>query len=307
MPTFDYHAPTSKAEALELLGKYGDEAHLIAGGTSVVLMMQQRLLQPAHVVGLRGVSELRGIKRTADGGLEIGALTSHRELETSADVKAYCPALAETFGHVATIRIRNQGTVGGNLVHADPAQDPPPTLMALNGSVVIEGASGSREVSLDDFFLDYFETAVQEGEILTTIKLPPQHTKLKTAYLKFLPRTVDDYATVAVAVSLLADDAGVCKSVRIGLGSAGVTPLRARKVEAALLGQKLTAAVIKDASELVVDEVDPLDDTRGSADYKRKMARVWTDRALRQVALGEVRGTPTRQIGASGSARVVLA
>lgn len=280
MHAYDYHPATSVAEAIDLLGQYGDDAHLMAGGASLVLLMREGLLQPGHVVGLRGVAELRGIARLPDGGLEIRALTTHREVERSAGVRAYCPALAETFSRVATVRIRNQGTVGGNLAHADPAQDPPPMLMALDAYALISGPAGERVVPLDEFFVDYFETVLAPDEVLSAVRLPPLPVGTRAAYLKFLPRTEDDYATVSVAATLRPGRDGMCEDVRLCLGSAATAPVRARAVEDALRGERLTPALLQEAAALVRDEVDPLDDSRGSAPYKREMARVWTARAL---------------------------
>jgi carbon-monoxide dehydrogenase medium subunit len=278
MRTFEYHRATSVAEAVDLL--QAEDSHVLAGGTSFVLLWRQGLLQPAHVVDIRRLPELSGVRRTPEGGLEIGATTTHRQAETSADVQAYCAALTETFGHVATIRIRNQGTVGGNLAHADPAQDPPPMLLALDAQVVVHGSQGERVIPLDDFFVDYFETALASDEVLTAIRCPPLAAGTRATYVKFLPRTQDDYATVAVGATLRLGEDGRCEHLRIGLGSLGSVPLRARTVEAALLGQRLTPEVIADASALVRDEVDPLEDVRGSVRYKREMARVWVSRAL---------------------------
>jgi carbon-monoxide dehydrogenase medium subunit len=278
--SFDYHAPKSLDATFELLATYGEDAHLMAGGTALVLLLQQGLVQPGHVVGLRGVGDLQGIRRLDDGGLQIRALTTHRQAERSADVQAYCPALAETFARVATIRIRNQATVGGNLAHADPAQDPPPMLIALGGAAVVASRQGERRIPLDEFFVDYFETALQPGEVLVAVDLPPLASGTKVTYKKFLPRTQDDYATVSVAAALRVGASGVCEDVRVALGAAATVPVRARKVEDALRGQRLDGDKIQEAAALVRDEVDPLDDLRGSATYKREMARVWTQRAL---------------------------
>ena len=287
MNSFDYHAPSSLAETFELLAKYGEDAQMMAGGTALVLLLQQGLVQPGHVIGLRGVAELRsGVRRLDGGGLQIGALTTHRQAENSSDVQAYCAALADTFSRVATVRIRNQATVGGNLAHADPAQDPPPMLMALGGSARVASSSGSRSIPLDEFFVDYFETALQPGEVLLAVDLPPLPTGTRVTYKKFLPRTQDDYATVSVAAALRVGDGARCAEVRIALGAAATTPVRARKVEDALRGQQLTPDSIKEAAALVRDEVDPLDDLRGSAAYKREMARVWTQRALIELLNG---------------------
>jgi carbon-monoxide dehydrogenase medium subunit len=280
---FDYHAPTTLQETFDLLENYGEDAHLIAGGTALVLLLQQGLVQPGHVIGLRKIAELQGVRRLDDGGLQLRAMTTHRQAETSAEVQAYCPALANTFARVATIRIRNQGTVGGNLAHADPAQDPPPMLIALGGQAVVASKTGQRRISLDDFFVDYFETALQPGEVLVSIDLPPLPAGTRVTYKKFLPRTQDDYATVSVAAALRLGPDRTCEEVRVALGAAATTPVHARSVEDALRGQRLDAQQLKDAAALVRDEVDPLDDLRGSAGYKREMARVWTQRALQEL------------------------
>jgi carbon-monoxide dehydrogenase medium subunit len=284
MQTFDYLQPTSLDEALDLKAKHGNDAEFIAGGTSILIMMQQGLVQPKVVIGLGGVKELRGIRRTPDGGLVYGATTTHRELETSPEAFAYDAQLPKALGVIATIRIRNQATVGGNLVHADPAQDPPPVLIALDGTVDIVSKGGNRTMKIEEFFLDYFECALQEGEMLRAGNIPPMPAGSKLLYKKFLPRTEDDFATVSVAVRLGVGPDGTCKDLRVGLGSLGTTPLRGKAVEKALLGQKLTATNVKEAAALVRDEVDPLDDIRGSAKYKREMARVWTERTIAQLA-----------------------
>ena len=198
-------------------------------------------------------------------------------------MQAYCPALAETFGHVATVRIRNQATVGGNLAHADPAQDPPPMLIALDAEIVLSSRTGERTLPLDQFFVDYLTTTLQPGELLTAIRLPPLAPGTRATYQKFLPRTQDDYATVSVAATLRLTDDGRCEDVRVALGGVAGVPVHARAVEDALRGEMLTDQRIADAAALVPDLVDPPDDARGSATYKRRMARVWTARALQHL------------------------
>jgi carbon-monoxide dehydrogenase medium subunit len=284
MRPFQLHQAESVADALRLLEQHGDDdTHLMAGGTSLVLLMQLGLMEPARIISLRRVEELNGIARTPDGGLEMRALATHRQLELSPDVQAYCPALAETFGHVATVRIRNQATVGGNLAHADPAQDPPPMLLALDAQVEVHSRSGARVFPLEELFVDYLTTTLQPGEILTAVRLGPLPDGTRATYKKFLPRTRDDYATVSVAATLRLDADGRCQDARVALGGVASVPLRARKVEDALRGQELTNERIAEAATLVTDLVDPPDDARGSANYKRRMARVWTDRALREL------------------------
>ncbi len=278
--SYDYHAPTTVAEAQELMRRWGDEAHLVAGATAFVLLWKQGLLRPGHVVGLRGIEALGGIARTADGGLRIGALVTHREAERSSEVRAYCPALADAFAKVATIRVRNQATVGGNIAHADPAQDPPTILSALGAEALVASHAGERAVPLGELFVDYFTTSLVRGEIITALRLPALPVTTRATYLKFLPRTADDYATVSVAATANVRADGMWADVSVVLGAVGPTPLRARAVAAALRGRRPTPKDVAAAAALVRDVADPLDDGRGSAAYKREMARVWTERAL---------------------------
>jgi len=281
---FQFHQPASLDETFDLLREHGaDDVHLMAGGTSLMVLMHLGLVEPTRVIALGKIEALRGIQRTGDGGLEIRALATHRQAEQSADVRGYCPELATTFGHVATIRIRNQATVGGNLAHADPAQDPPPMLIALDAQVVLQSELGERSLPLEDFFLGYLTTALEPGEVVTAVRLPPLPTGTRAVYHKFLPRTQDDYATVSVAASMSLDSDGRCADVRVALGGAANVPLRARNVEDALRGEVPTEQRIADAAALVLEIVDPPDDVRGSASYKRQMARVWTERALRSL------------------------
>ena len=254
MKPFQLHRADSLEHALSLLeecNQRSDDVHLMAGGTSLVSLMNLGLVAPAHVVLLRGLAELEGIQALPGGGLEIRPLATHRQLELSPEVQAYCPALAETFGHVATVRIRNQATVGGNLAHADPAQDPPPMLIALDAQVVLTSRAGERTLPLDEFFVDYLTTTLQSGELITAINLPPLAPGTRATYQKFLPRTQDDYATVSVAATLRLDADGRCADVRLALGGAAGIPLHARPVEDALRGELLTDQRITDAADRV--------------------------------------------------------
>ena len=277
--SYDYHEPRELAGALELLAAHGEDAHLIAGGTATVLLMRQGLLRPGHVVSLRRIPQLAGIARTQDGGLRIGAMATHREAERSADLRAFSAALATAFASVATVRIRNQATVGGNLAHADPAQDPPPMLAALGASVTAASPRGERSVAVEDLSVDHFTTSLAPDEIITQIVVPPLAPRTRATYLKFLPRTADDYATVSVAAAVRIQD-GAVTAARVVLGAVGATPIRARKAEAALVGERPTPERLAAAAALVREEVDPLDDHRGSAGYKRDMSAVWVERAL---------------------------
>lgn len=277
--TYDYHEPETLLEAVELLARHGEDAHLIAGATAFTLLWRQGLLRPGHVIGLRRIASLGGIS-SAGGGVMVGATVTHRAIERSPDIARYCPALTRTFASVATVRVRNQATLGGNLAHADPAQDPPPMLIALGAEVVAVSGSGERSIALDDLFVDVFTTSLRADEILTSVRLPALAPGTRATYLKFLPRTADDYATVSVAATLRLEEDGSVADVRIALGACGPTPVRARSVEAALKGVRPDAKRIAEAAASVDADIAPFDDVRGSSAYKRDMARVWTERAL---------------------------
>ena len=192
------------------------------------------------------------------------------------------PLLAEVYGQVATVRIRSAATVGGGLAHADPAQDPPAALIALDARVKLTSKAGRRTVPVNEFFTDYCETVIQPGELLTEVIVPQAASGAHHAYLKFLPRTMDDYATVAVAALAGVED-GVCRDLRVALIAAGPTAIHATEVEKQLIGKPITAERIRVAAEAVATQVDPIDDFRCSSDYKRDMAVVFTRRVLEKV------------------------
>lgn len=288
MIDFEFHSPTTLAEAFDLLEQYGDDARVIAGGTALVLQMKQRFAQPGHVIGLRKIPGLNSIaiettESNGDtGSVCIGALCTQRSIESSEIIGQKLPLVTETFRRVATPRIRSMATIGGGLVHGDPNQDPPPTLIALGTSAVLTSSQGRRVVPVEDLFLDYFETDLRPGEILTSVVVPQAPPGSGAAYLKFLPRTADDYATVSVAAVVTAGEDNVCRDVRIVLGSVGVTPVHASDAEDSLRGQPLNEENIRACAAMISGLVDPLDDYRGSAEYKREMAQVFTRRAIQQ-------------------------
>lgn len=282
---FTFHRPGTLPEALALLDEHGYDARPFAGGTALVVLMKQSLALPEHLVSLDGIDGMSDI-RLDDDALHLGALVRHHDVETSPLVREAAPLLAETYGRVATVRIRNMATVGGGLAHADPAQDPPAALIALGASVRAVSSRGARTIAVEDLFFDYYESALEPDEIIESVTVPRPAPDARSVYLKFLPRTEDDYATVAVAAVGEVDD-GVCTSVRVALIAAAPTPVRATEVERALTGQPVSAEAIRAAAEAVRDHVDPLDDFRGSADYKREMAVVFTRRALERTLLAE--------------------
>jgi len=279
---FEYRAPRALDEALAVLQEFGDDARAVAGGTALVTMMRQQLVRPGCLVSLRDIPGLGGIEAT-NGVVRLGALVTHREAELSPWLGERLPVLAETFRRVGTVRIRHMATVGGALAHADPNQDPPVTLLALDARVDIRRAGGRRELPLGEFFRDYYETALEPGELVAGITVPLLPAASGASYVKFLPRTADDYATVAVAATVtLEPDGERCREGRIALGSVAATPLRARAAETLLSGERLDERVLRAAGEAAGGATDPLSDHRGSAAYKREMTVVMVGRALTQ-------------------------
>lgn len=281
MRDFSYHSPASLAEAHSLLAQYGEAARLMAGGTALTVMLKQSLVQADHLVSLHRIPGLRRIHLQHDG-LHIGALARLRDVETSPLVREHAPLLAEAYRHVATVRIRNQATVGGGIAHADPAQDPPPALLVLDARLRLVSRAGQREAPIGEFFLDYYETALRPGEVLTEVIVPPQPRDARAVYLRYTPRTQDDYPTVSVA-ALARVERGVCRDLRVALGAAAPTALRATAVEEALRGKRVSQAAVRRAAARVAEQISPLEDFRGSADYKRDMAVLFTRRAVEHV------------------------
>ena len=280
--SYDLHLPPTIDEAVDLLARHRGDAIALAGGTALVLRLADGSVRARNVVGLRRIAALRGIDRGPDGSLVLRALVTHREAETSPLVRAHCPALADAFASVATVRIREQATVGGSVVHLDPAHDPPPMLIALDARVVIAGPQGEREVALEG--LHEGASALRPGEIVRAVVVPPLARGARAAFIKYLPDTRYGYGTVSVAAVADLDDAGACRSARIVIGGCGATALRARGAEQALAGRRLDPASTGEAAALAAAEMRPTWDLRGSPAYKRAMARVWTGRALARIA-----------------------
>jgi aerobic carbon-monoxide dehydrogenase medium subunit len=278
---FDYHTPGSIKEALDLLGKHKDDAKLLAGGHSLLPAMKLRLARPAHLVDLRKVPGLTGIRE--DGGsLVIGAMTTHYAVESSSAVKSKCPVLAATAALIGDPMVRNMGTIGGSLAHADPAADYPATIIALNAEMVVEGARGKRTIKVDDFFKGLMTTAVGGDEILTEVRVPALAANQSAAYMKF-PHPASRFAVVGVA-AVLTIDSGKCTKASIGITGAGTRAVRAKGVEAAIAGKALDAASIQAAAEKAPDGVDVQADLQGSVDYKKHLLKVFAKRAIEAAA-----------------------
>jgi carbon-monoxide dehydrogenase medium subunit len=280
-PAFDYAEPKSLNEAIALLGQ-NPEAKILAGGHSLIPAMKFRLAQPALLVDINKIDGLSYI-REEGGWLKIGAMTRESEVDKSALVQARYPLLADAARMIADPVVRNMATVGGNLAHADPANDHPAVMLAYGARVVATGSGGPREIAITDFFVGPFTTALAQDEILTEIRIPAKKAGDGGCYLK-IERKVGDYATAAVAVQVNVGADGTCASAGIGLTNLGLTPIKCTAAEAALVGKQLGDAAIKAAAQLAADVAEPSDDYRGTADYKRSLAKTLAVRALRTAA-----------------------
>ena len=274
---FEYHAPTSVQDALGLLGKL-PEAKILAGGHSLVPMMKLRLAQPKHLIDLRKVPGLSGIKE--DGGvLAIGAMTTHWEVESSPVLKTKSPVIAETAAVIGDPQVRNKGTIGGSLAHADPAADMPATVIALGAEFVCQGAKGKRTVKVDDWFEGLMTTALGEDELLVEIRIPVWPAGSGAAYMKF-PHPASRFAVVGVAAAVTLDKDGKCTKAGVGVTGAGTRAVRAKSVEAGLVGKRLDQAAIEAAAQKAAEGVDVQADLQGSVEYKSHLCRVFARRAL---------------------------
>jgi carbon-monoxide dehydrogenase medium subunit len=280
MLRFDYQEPTTLKKTFSLMEKYGDDARVIAGGTALIIMMRQRLLMPKVVISLGRIPKFDRITYNNKDGLRIGAGARHRDIELSAAVRKHYPLLHETFRKVAQPRIRNMGTVGGNLAGGDPLTDPGASLIALDAELTLTSSKGQRRHRLDEFFIDYYQTALEPGELLTEIHVPPPE-RPGWSHIKFTPRSIEDFATVGVAITLQAKN-GICEDVRVGLNSVASTIVRARKAEEVLRGKSITDAALHEMGEVAAEECDPTDDNRGSAEYKLDLVKVLVPRAARE-------------------------
>src|SRR5690349_12392609 len=282
---FDYHAPKSLDEAIALLAKNAG-AKVLAGGQSLIPAMRFRLATPEVLVDINGIQQLEYI-REQNGYLAIGALTRETALEESTLVAERYPLLFDTAKVVADPLVRQRATVGGNLAHADPANDHPATMLAYGAQVVARGPKGERVIGIDDFFTGLFENALDAGEILTEVRVPSPKPNSGGAYIK-LERKVGDYATTAVAVQLQLDG-DVCAAIRIGLTNVSPTPMRASAAESSLIGKRLSAENVAEAGRLAAAACEPSSDLRGSEAYKRDVTRVVLKRAV-ELAYSRAKG-----------------
>ncbi|MBN9100409.1 MULTISPECIES: xanthine dehydrogenase family protein subunit M [unclassified Pseudonocardia] len=273
---FDYVKPASVADAITALQQGGDDAKILAGGQSLIPVLRLRLAAPSVIIDLGGIAELRGIREDGDH-IVIGAMTPYHDIIRDDLVKQHVALLAQATATVADNQVRHRGTLGGSLAHADPAGDLGAVALALEAELVIAGASGSRTVTAKDFFVDYFTTALGEGEILTEIRFP-KYTGWGSHYEKF-NRTAQAWSMCAVAVAVKVDG-GTISEARVGLTNMGTTPIRAAGVEAALVGQSASADAIRAAAEHATEGTAAPSDADAAADYREHLAKVLTGRAV---------------------------
>jgi carbon-monoxide dehydrogenase medium subunit len=281
-PQFDYHAPSSIGDALALLAQHGDDAKVVSGGMSLIPLLKFRLAYPKHLVDLRKVPGLVGVWE-AGHTLQIGGMTTHHAVATSALAKAKAPMLAEAAALIGDAQVRNRGTIGGSLAHADPSADWPAVTLAMDGSVVLVSKSGERTVGIGDFIVGPLTSALEPGELVTQVRVQLPQGKSGSAYEK-LAHPASRFAIVGVAASLSVGADGKISSARVAITGVGPKPQRSAKAEAALVGQAIGAAALEKAAGLAADGIELREDLTGSADYHAQLARVTAGKALARAA-----------------------
>jgi len=285
MKQIKFLEPTTFPEAVALLSEYGDDAKVIAGGTSVVLMLQQKLIFPSVLISL-GRVEGWDFVRLEPNGLHIGALTHLHDAELSPVLREFCPALARTFSVVGNVRVRNQATLGGNLSAADYAADPPAMLTALGARARLIGPDGTRDVPLSEFFFGFYTTALEPTEILSEVIIPTIPETARATYYKYTSISAEGRPCVAAGALADFDADGKCKDLRIAVGAAVETPQRVTEAEAMAHGSVLTDELVATIANEYARTLDPLSDVRGSVWYRREMIGVFVKRALEEVRDG---------------------
>jgi carbon-monoxide dehydrogenase medium subunit len=278
--SFDLLQPRSLQEAVELLQRHGEDARTLGGGTTLIILMKQRALQYRYLVDLQSIPGLAEIKSEA-GGLRIGALATHRMVETSPVIRQAFPALAQAFGHIGNVRVRQTASVGGNLAHADYRLDPPPVLLVLNAEINVFGPKGSRTIPINNFFRGMYETDLAPGEILVDVKIPFTPANSRAVYLRYTALSANDWPCLGVAAFLSRENAR-CKELRVALGGVAATPVLIGGLDFAN-DQLLDHALADKVLESVDEQISPFSDLRGSEWYKRRMARLFVKKALEQL------------------------
>lgn len=280
--SFDYHRAASVKEALSLLAQYGDDAKLLSGGHSLLPILKLRLAQPRHLVDVTRIPELGRIAEQG-GKISIGATVRHVQVATSPLVRDKLGLLAECAGNIGDVQVRNRGTIGGSLAHADPAADYPAAVLALEGEIRLESSAGMRMVKAEDFFVDLMTTAVQPGELISGVSFAPLPAGAGWAYLKHR-QPASGFAMVGVAACLTLDKSGTCQNVHVGVTGLGPKAFRAKAVESAIAGKAPDAKALAEAAGHAADGIDALADIHASAEFRAELARVYTRRALESAA-----------------------
>lgn len=284
LPEFEYLAPGTVEEAVALRAQYGEDALVVAGGLTVVILLRERLVRPRALISLSEIPELGKI--TINGDAHIGAAVTHTRITRSADLAGFAPLICEACGRVGSPGIRNMGTLGGSVSHGDSTSDTAPALLALEAEATMAGPGGTRTVPLKDFFLDVLTTELGDDEILTAIRIPPAKDSTRTRFKKYTCTSVEAFAAVTVAVAVDIDPDQTCTDARIGLGSVAPKPIRATAAESLLRGRKLDPELIAEAADVAAGETDPSSDGQGTSEYRREMTRVWVRRLLEDVMAG---------------------
>jgi CO/xanthine dehydrogenase FAD-binding subunit len=280
LPKFEYHAPTSLSEALDLLAEYNGKGSVLAGGTDLLVSMKRREALPEHLISLKGIEDLKGLHDEKEG-IRIGALVTLGQIEHSKTIQDKFCVLWDAVQVMASLQVRNLGTIGGNLCSAAPSADTAPPLIVLDASVEITGPSGKRRMPVEKFFKGPGESMLKPGEILTQILIPNPVKKSSGAYLKLMRRAAMDLAQVGVAAWLSFDsEKGTCTGAKIALGAVGSTPIRALKAEQVVLNKEVNETVGKEAGMIAAQEANPRSSMRASKEYRREMIEVLTKRAV---------------------------
>jgi aerobic carbon-monoxide dehydrogenase medium subunit len=279
MRDFDFLQPSTANEASRMLADLGDECRVMAGGTALMLVMRQRMLNPSHIISVQKIPALQGISWDDTSGLRIGALTRHTDMAQSELVRQHHPMLAQMAAQVANPQVRNQGTIGGNLCYGDPSTDPPGALMALGAQVILASGRGERVLSMEGFLLDYFSTAIAPDELVVAVRVPPAPDQTRARYTRF-KRTAAEHRPLASVSAVAQIRQGVCTQVSLVVGASVAVPRRLEKAEQFLEGRQLDTDTIEQAAQMVAEGIEPISDLRGSADYRREMVRIIAKRTL---------------------------
>ena len=281
MARFDYFEPDHLDELFDLLARYGEDARVIAGGQSLLILIRQGLVRPGVLISLDKISSLRQISYK-DNEIILGAMVTQSDVSAADRIREHLAVLSQAASKVGSVHVQNLGTVGGNLCHAEPNGDSAPALLSAGASIRASSSRGKRAIPLEDFFRGPFENVLEPDEAVTYIHVPVPGSGASSVYLKHALRAVDR-ATVSVGLMMQMERGGRCQEIRIGLGGAAPTPIRAKEVEALLRGEKITESIIEAAGMEVSRNCDPLSDAHGPAEYKRKMVGLFTQRAIRQL------------------------